>query len=266
MDPAFNKLHQLQTDIHSQGNAELPDECQDILMFCEMAGLIKIDFSGNPAGESEAFNRLLQTIIHSDVSPLIKSIRLSAPDEGANGTRTWDFSSIVDSAAVFPNLTSFYVEGTQPEHHNRSVISGNFYEEDGMVARLIRKMPHLLSLSIPSAPDQDFFRMAPHPLRRLVVQAGYDTQNFILNLSQSSCFPDLYHLDFTDYQETYVADYVANCTPFSHYRELFLSPVFDYLRMVIIRNPLCSQAEISELKFLRKDVQIMLIRTSSDYI
>jgi len=266
MNTAFNKLHHLQDELHSHSNAELPDEYQDTLMFCEMAGLIKIDFYGDPFGESEAFNRVLQTIIHSDVSPFIKSIRFSAPDEGANGTRTWDFSIIVSSEAIFPNLTSFYVEGTQPEHHNRSVISGDFYEEDGMIAGLIRKMPNLLSLSVPSAPNQDFFRIAPHPLRHLVVQAGYDTQNFILHLSKSTCFPNLHHLDFTDYQETYLDDYEANCTPFSHYKELFFSSAFDQMRMVIIRNPLCSPAEIAELKSLRKEVQLMLIKTSSDYV
>lgn len=235
-------------------------------MFCEMAGLIKIDFYGNPLGESGAYDSLLQTIIHSDVSPFIKSIRLSAPDEGANGTRAWDFSTVVNSAAAFPNLTTFYVEGTQPEHHNRSVISGDFYEEGGMIAGLIRKMPNLLSLGVPSAPDQDFFRIATHPLRHLMVQAGYDTQNFILHLSQSPCFPDLSYFDFTDFQETYLDDYEANCTPFSHYKELFTSQAFDRMRMVVLRNPLCSEAEITELKSLRQDVQLMLIRTSSAYI
>lgn len=266
MNAAFNKLHHLQGEIHSPSNAKLPDEYQDTLMFCEIAGLIKIDFYGDLFDESEALNRLLQTIIQSDVSPFIKSIRFSAPDEGANGTRTWDFSIIVNSKASFPNLTNFYVEGTQPEHHNRSVISGDFYEEDGMIAGLIRKMPSLLSLSVPSAPNQDFFRIASHPLRYLAVQAGYDTQDFILHLSKSLCFPDLRHLDFTDYQETYADDYEANCTPFSHYKELFLSPAFDRMRMVVIRNPLCSPAEIAELKSARKDVQLMLIKTSSDYI
>ena len=265
MNTAFNKLHHLQNETHSHSNAELPDEYQDTLMFCEMAGLIKIDFYGDPSGESEAFNRLLQTIIDSDVSSFIKSIRFSAPDEGANGTRAWDFRIIVNSESAFPNLTSFYVEGTQPEHHNRSVISGDFYEEAGMMAKLIRKMPNLLSLSVPSAPNQDFFQMAPHPLRYLAVQAAYDTQNFILNLSKSSCFPNLHYLNFTDFQETYLDNYAVNCTPVSHYKELFLSAAFNQVRMMVIRNSLCSPADIAELKALREGVQLMIIKTSSDY-
>lgn len=105
-----------------------------------------------------------------------------------------------------------------------------------------------------------------HPLNILIVQAGYDTQNFILNLSKSSCFPGLRDLDFTDYQETYMGNYESSCTPINHYQELFLSQSLPEMRMVVLRNPLCSREEINKLKSLRKDIRIMLVRTLSEYV
>lgn len=266
MHTALKKLGQLQAEIHSQEGGELPDEYQSTLMFCETSGLIKIKFYGDPAGESDALNRLLRVVVDSDVSPYVKSLEFSGPDKGANGTRAWGFGAVVESDAVFTNLTSFLVEGTLPEHHNRSIISGDFYEEGGMIAGLLGKMPSLLSLGVPSAPDHNFFRTEAHPLNTLVVQAGYDTQDFILNLGRAACFPGLRRLDFTDYQETYAEDYESGRTPFGHYKELFLSPSLDEMRLVVLRNPRLSREEAEELKSLKKGVQLMLIRTTSEYV
>lgn len=266
MNRAFNKLSKVQEEIHSNSSGNLHDEYRSMLMFCDMSGLIKIKFYCDLMGEFDALNSFLQILVDSDVSPYIKSVEFSGPDEGANGTKPWNFGAIVNSDALFPSLTSFLVESTQPQDHNCSIVSGNFYEENGMIAELIRKMPNLLSLSVPSAPNQKFFHMKQHHLNILTVQAGYDTQDFIFNLSKSSCFPKLRHLDFTDFQETYIDDYESHCTPHSHYKELFLSSGLPELRSVVLRNPLCSREEIKELKALRKDVSIKLIRTSNEYL
>src|SRR5204862_4566957 len=54
------------------------------------------------------------------------------------------------------------------------------------------------TLNTPSAPDVRFFQRPAHPMRVLRVQAGYATQRFIPNLAQSTCFPALQELDWTE--------------------------------------------------------------------
>src|ERR1043165_4764398 len=124
---------------------------------------------------------------------------------GANGTRNWDFTPLVESSAVFPQPTSFFIEPSAPEHHNQTIIAKD-YDEDGMIARLLTRFPRIESLTTPSAPNASFFEIGIRPLVYLRVDAGYDTQNFILNLSKSSCFPSLRLLDYGDYNERYMED------------------------------------------------------------
>ena len=233
-------------------------------MFCEVRGLIKIYFHGSPFEAS--FERLLETIAEREVSPYIKAAKFSGPDEGSNGTRHWNFNLLLGDSVMFRNLMSFEVEGTQPQHHNRSIISGNYYEEGGMIAQLIKKMPNLSVLSVPSAPNHEFFNMASHPLRHLIVQTGYDTQRFLYNIGRSSCFNRLHILDFSDFQETYIQDCEEHCTPFSEYQDLFLSSNLANLKIIILRNSNCSDEQIATLKSLRKDTLFILIKSTSKYV
>jgi hypothetical protein len=53
-------------------------------------------------------------------------------------------------------MISFRVAWQRPGDHNHPVL-GCGYEEGGMIARLLDRMPNLEELTVPSAPDASFF-------------------------------------------------------------------------------------------------------------
>lgn len=237
------------------------DENQETLVFSKTHdGFLKIYYYGTDSREE-----VFLFLSNQEYAKQIRSLRFDSPDEGANGTNNFDFSTLTESNAIFPNLRNFAVKLTQLEDHNGTII-GDIYEEDGQVAKLIKKMPNLLSLQIPSAPNSDFFDFVNHPLELLTVQTGFDHQNFILNFSESTYFPKLRYLDFTDYQETYVENWQNECVPFDHFVKLFSSSAFDSIRLIILRNVNLTTEQIAELKSLRKNISFRLIKTSSNYV
>ena len=56
----------------------------------------------------------------------------------------------------------------------------------------------------------------------------------------SSAFRDLSSLEWGEYNETYVDDFRANCTPLEEYRTLFSSEAFRNVKRFVWRNPVCS--------------------------
>ncbi|MFP3740893.1 hypothetical protein SB860_39305, partial [Burkholderia sp. SIMBA_019] len=72
---------------------------------------------------------------------------------------------------------------------------------------------------MPNAPDASFFAVPLPSLRTLVVESGFDTQDFIENLASSTNLTALRSLDFTESTElhsTSAEARVAGCiTPFS---------------------------------------------------
>lgn len=263
MNEIIEKLINLQTQIH-QKNCERSsefDEDQENLMFSETHdGFLKIYYYGTELRE-EVFSFLS----NQEYAERIRSLRFDSPDEGANGTNNFDFSTLIESDVIFTNLRNFSVKLTKLEDHNGTII-GDIYEEDGQVARLIQKMPNLLSLQIPSAPNSNFFDLGNHPLELLTVQTGFDHQNFILSFSESNCFPKLRYLDFTDFQETYVENWQDECVPFEHFVKLLNSKAFDSIRVIILRNVNLTNEQIAELKSLRKNISFRMIKTSSNYV
>lgn len=226
-------------------------------------GVFHLDYHGDPAGDG--FGDLLQTLALPDIAPCIRSIVLRGPDEGANGTRNWDIEPLLATDATFPQLKMFSIQLNQPADHNRSIVGAD-YEEDGMLARLIAKAPGIEELTAPSAPSAAFFEVGSRPIRLLNIDAGYNTQDFILNLAKSSCFPNLQCLQWGEYHETYIEDYLANCTPLEHYRELFRSTAFASVRSFLWRNPTCTDEEIRELKAMTPALQLLVVRDSSRYV
>ena len=223
-------------------------------------------FHLNIDGGSETFEDLMDTLAKPDVAPFISSLVLRRPDEGANGTNNWDIELLVQTEAMYSQLEAFSIQLGQPADHNRSIVAAS-YDEDGVLARLLAKSPRLQALTAPSAPDTAFFEVGERPLRFMSIDAGYDTQNFILNLARSSCFPDLQCFEWGEYRETYVDDYLDNCTPIEHYRELFQSPAFRSVRRFVWRNPACANEEIRELKATtRPDLQLLVVRYSCEYV
>jgi len=232
----------------------------------EIGERLHLDFCGSPF--DEPYYQLCQTVILPDVAFRLGSLSLRSPaDDGTNGTRNWDLEPLVEAQTSFPNLRSFFVEQNGPGDHNRVIVAAE-YHEAGVIGRLLRKAPSLEALTVPTAPDATFFAVEDHPLRFLSVDAGYDTQGFIRNLADSSCFSQLETLEFGEFNETYLDDFPSGCTPFDDYRRLFRSEAFGAVRVFVWRNPICSEAEIKELRSLqpKRDLQIQIVQFSSRYV
>lgn len=266
MVSVIQQLQELQRRVNERNGEDWPIENCDRLFFAESRGLFDIEFYGD--NWEESFDEFLRLLGKQEIAATVRSLSVRGPDRGANGTKNWDFTTLLKSDAVFTKLLSFYVEPTQTDHHNQSIIATNetSYEEDGMIAQLLTKMPAVESLTLPSAPDETFFAVGSKTLARLRVESGYDHKNFILNLSKSTTFPELKFLDFGDYSQTYLENYQEACTPFEHYVALFESEAFARVSYFRLRNPSLSQAKLLELKSLRKDLQFHLVRETGDYV
>ncbi len=257
------QLQDLQKRIGERNDKDWIDDHCEKLFWAETDGLFHVEFYGDSFDDS--FMEFSHLLCRPEVAASIKSLVFRGPDEGANGTKSWDFTTLLRSDTMFPNLTSFFVEPTQPHHHNQSII-GAAYEEKGMIASLTAKMPRIQSLTVPAAPNDTFFTNAKENLSWLRIETGYDHQNFIYNLSQSASLPNLTFLDFGDYCQTYLENYRANCTPFTHYVELFKSAAFAKISYFRLRNPSLSQEQLQELKKLKRDLQFHIVYESGNYV
>jgi len=197
------------------------------------------------------FCRLLDLITEEENADKLISLTFDGPDTGANGLKSWDFSRIIQSDVIFPNLKSFSVQLTDLGDHNQNVIDGGGLEENGMIAKLLAKMPALETLVVPSAPDQSFFEIGRHPLKQLKVQAGYGHQQFIEHFANSDNFFQLNSFDYTDLidmQEMPAEEF----TSFEQFRKLFKSKAFSTVSHFKLRNSILTMEQLFELQKLSK--------------
>jgi len=190
-----------------------------------------------------------------DYPDKIISLNFNGPDEGANGTKVWDFTRLINSGQIFKNIKYFKVQLTNVGDHNQSVIGG--FEENGMIAKLVKLMPNLEELIVPSAPDSSFFEIKKLKIRSLVVQAGYDHQKFIRNLSKSSNFEQLKALDFTERFNQFNDLIESDFTSEEDFINLFKSKLFSNnnfhfkLRSINLSNDFLKKLlNISKIQFL----------------
>ncbi len=232
-----NKLIELQDKIYKYHNSEEYGyhlEYSPRISFSRIGDLFEIIFYGDGFDDdcnvhSSEFepNELnfgfcaLQDFLIENPNKII-SLVFNGADTGANGTKSWNFNRIVNSNIYFENLKIFKVQLTDVGDHNQSVI-GEFDEEDGMIAKLISKMPNLEKLELPSAPNQDFFNIPNLNISSLTIQAGYSHQNFIENLSQSNNFKNLKMLDYTEPYDHFEDLEENDFTSFENFKELFKS-------------------------------------------
>ena len=213
-------------------------------------------------GYNYGFCAFLEFLKVQENADKISKLKFYGPDAGANGTRSWDFSRLIESDVTFPNLIDFEVALTDPGDHNISIIElQSNYEESGVVARLLAKMPNVISVRVPSAPDKSFFEVENHSLRNLVVQAGYDHQNFIENLASSNNLTELMALDFTEKYDPY-NEFPEEFTSFESYKKLFQSPVFDNGFHFILRNSKLTKEQLFELQKTR-NIEFMHINANA---
>ena len=125
-------------------------------------------------------------------APDIVSLTFAGPDEGANGSRTHDFTALLNTNAVFNSLLSLYIRPTDVANHNIVDVAEN------QLAALIARCPNLEELTIPNAPEPAFFNTKLLSLRYLRIGMGWQLHDFINHLGKSSNLPNLMVFDFTD--------------------------------------------------------------------
>ncbi len=164
---------------------------------------------------SQLFN-LLNT---EEFAPLISSIEIKGADKGTNGTRLFDLGDLLKNTHIqFINLKEFEVEQTSVLHENISMVTyEDYYDDNGAGGRILDKMPNLQTLTLPSAPNPQFFDRNNHPLQYLSLQAGYEHQGFINRLADCDCFPDLKSFEWTDGPGR---PRFTSCVPYHHFEKL----------------------------------------------
>jgi hypothetical protein len=259
----MDRLLALQNAIEARAASDRDASFIECLSVVKVDSLAHLDFYGHCCGES--FGELLDALADKRIANSLASLDLRGPDEGANGTRNWDLTPLAKSPASFPNLRRLAIEQTKPADHNKTILAHE-YEEDGVLAKILAKAPALEVLVTPSAPNADFFQVGKRPIEHLSVDAGYDHQDFIANLAESSCFAKLRSFEFGEYNETYMEDFSAQVTPFADYRRLFESSAFASVEVFQWRNPACSPAEMATIKNLTKNRQVLIVRWTAEWI
>jgi hypothetical protein len=263
MPDALTLLSQLQSAVAERGAPDFLPTDNERVLFAEERGALHVEIYSDPLGDS--FLEVLETLAQPEVASRLGYLSLRGPDEGANGTRNWDLSRLLESDVQFPWLRGLFIEPSGPEWHNRSIVAVD-YDEAGMLGQLLDRAPALSYLVAPSAPDRTFFQRTAHPLQYLRVEAGYDPQTFIRSVSESDCFPTLRQLDYTDYCERYADDYPARCTPFEDYRALFEAPAIVPVRSFTLRNAVLSPEQLLELKALRPALLFTTVQSFGEYV
>lgn len=237
---------------------------QTRLTVAPLYGGLHVEFFGNPW--DEAFEWTLACLSDPAVASSVMSLCFSGGDEGANGTREWQFTPLLDSNVQFPRLRSLVIAPTAPEHHNTSLIqrAGSIMEEGGEIARFASRAPYLTELVVPNAPDASFFDVPLPHLNLLRIGGGFDTQHFIEHLAAARTLPALGLLDFTESTElqfTWADAREADAvTPFAAYERLFTSDAIAPLHTFRLRNSALSLAQLQTLQALRPGLQFMVIQ------
>jgi len=261
IDSATIALAELQQRTHAERPNWLPDDEQVITYSRRGNGLIDVRIYVSP--DDALFEELQTVVAAADIAPHLHALVFEGPDEGANGTREWNFRPLIATDAYFPALRKLFIEPSSPGDHNGSII-GWIYKEENQTASLVRRMPQLRDLTVPSTPEDEFFQVPLLELRQLRVDFGFDRQDFLANFSHSIGFPALrvVELGFTHIHSADNPDVIA---PFEEYQELFLAPSFAAVEEVVLRNPGLSDDEVRLLLAERRDLQLTITRTHAAY-
>jgi uncharacterized protein (TIGR02996 family) len=192
-------------------------------------------------------------IASPEVAPAIRSLYLWTT-VAANGTAEIYLDGYVTGSGQFTNMKRFATNFSNEDGECiiASIRTGHGYDEAGLLAKLLDKCPTIEDLVIPSAPNHDFFSVGIRPVKRLRVKAGYATQDFILNLSRSDCFPQLEELDYRDC-DLNTNDWRQRATPFQHFVTLFRSPALASMHAVTLTDVLLTDSEVQELLSIRRE-------------
>jgi hypothetical protein len=160
------------------------------ILYADLGNGLAVEYYGEVW--EEAFEIALNAICQPAVAERLTSIRFTGPDTGANGSRTHEFDSLLSASAVFPKVRDLYIRPTDVCDHNISDVA------DGQLSALIMRFPNLENLTLPQAPEPDFFKIKLDKLRYLRIGMGWRLYGFIRNLANNAQLASLNVLDFTD--------------------------------------------------------------------
>jgi uncharacterized protein (TIGR02996 family) len=214
-------------------------------------GLLDVRYDCYPTGDWDG--QVLRWMIGREVAPVLHELRLVGNGSAANGVRDVRIDALLEGCEL-TNLQVFEIERACEDG---SPWIGGLDGEQGALGRFLAKAPMLRVLISPSAPDETFFEVGERSIEELHVVAGMRHQGFIRNLADSTCFPKLRVLDWTDAVHTYMDGWSQYCTPMTDYLALFRSPVMERLERVVLSNVYVTESEQKELlNIRRKGVEI----------
>lgn len=184
-------------DIANNEDSDYPLHVIDFrsrLLFADLGNGLEIEYYGDvePDGEPCVWQVFLEALTQPAVANNLTSLRITGPDEGANGSRTHDFADLLSTTTQFPALVNLFIRPTGVNDHNMVDIMPQ------QIANLIARCPNLQSLTLPHPPEADFFEKPLPHLHYLRTGMGWQTHDFIKHLANSQNMPSLGVLDFTD--------------------------------------------------------------------
>ncbi|MBB4837492.1 hypothetical protein HNP52_000543 [Sphingomonas kyeonggiensis] len=234
-----------------------PDYCTR-LSVADLGGALAVDYRGS---EYEGWGEFLDLLGRPGVARHIVQLRISGPDEGANGLKEWDFAPLIEADPDFSRLRAFQVAISDPGDHNQACIT------DGQLPALIARMPALRTLELPQAPEPGFFALDLSELRRIRTGGDWDTRGFVGHLAEATRLPALGFIDFADSSAPFMSLQSAQAsewdsTPFADYERLFRSPVLERAWGIRLRNTRLTEAEYRALAAIRPKCQFSVVLAS----
>jgi hypothetical protein len=224
---ALNKLDAERAE--ENDDALHPNDFRSRLLVADAGNGLHVQYDGEVW--EDAFEIALTAI--AKAAPDIVSLKFDGPDEGANGLRTHDFAALLATKATFPNLLELLIRPTDVANHNFVDV------EENQLPALIARCPNLESLTIPHAPEPEFFNIKLNNLQCLRVGMGWQLYDFINSLAKSSNLPNLTVLDFSDSLSVFEANLPkAPITPpnLAESADFFKSMGFDEATLADMQN------------------------------
>jgi hypothetical protein len=157
----------------------------DELLDVEYRGEYELWFDDQPT--VTILQDLLRLLASAQVAPRLRSFTYRTEAVlAANGTYDYNIDPLVETEQRFPNLTRLSLDQDQGEHGYKiliSPLSGDDWQEAGVLARLLDKAARLEELVTPAPPNGSFFQGRRHSLRSLDVDAGFGHADFIRHLA-----------------------------------------------------------------------------------
>ena len=223
----------------------------------DLGDMLAVEYYGPDYGAG--WNIFLETIGKQFVADHIGDLRIGGPDQGANGMRTYNLSALAKKDVTFPGLLNLWIRPTESGDHNFSEVG-----EKGFV-KVLKGMPALEMMTLPSAPRPGFFKIDFPHLKWLRIGSGFETNQFIANLAKAKKLPQLNFLDFGDSLEGWtgndgeIEDASYRPASYADYEALFRSDLMEQLWGIRLRNTQLKKKEYQKLQKIRPECQFSIV-------